>query len=445
MEHSLDNTSQDKTRIHTKDIAYVFAVILLLVSCFDLIGNVFRFGIFFGIFNDILHVTETNEPIFHLILNFGAQIGAIIGFTILYRYGRIEPEEKTTPKGQHILTTYLLHAMNIFLIFIILLPIDTFLKEQGFTTESPYDTISPTAVLANDPVFLFLFFSVFAIGAPIWEELVFRRTLIPLFERRGIGQAWALIFSSLLFSLQHTPTDLYNGSLGFAIEHFISTLLGGLLLGFLYLKTRNILWPILFHAGTNGFAALSQFSDIDLPEVGSPIITVLILSWTLIALGVGAAASIYFLIQLLQKNKDKYKPIWIQIITETKDKSGALFSFSFFLIGFIVVSGAVPIFLDLVGDVLIPESEALELMFYLIQVSFFVAMIVVLTLIVFKVTPITHPLFVSDSVEEDNSRILLHQPDFIPTVISDNRERCYSCGNILLPNAKFCAFCGSEL
>ncbi len=448
MESTVEKTTSE-TKISTKDMLYVFAVILILVACFDLVGNIITFGIFFGIFNDIIQVTEANESILNLFLNLGAQIGAIVGFSLLYKAGKIEPEEKTTPPGQHLLTTYLLHAMNIFLLFIIILPLDSVLKELGFTTDSPYDTIAPTAATINDPVFIILFFSVLAIGAPIWEELVFRRTLIPLFERRGMGQTWALVFSSLIFSLQHTPTDLYNGSAGFAIEHFFSTFFGGLLLGFLYLRTRNIIWPILFHSLTNSFALLGEFSDISLPGVGYSVLSGFMIYWTLIALGVGALASAYFFIKLLGSGRDEFKPFWIHILSETKTRSVSLLKFGGFLIIFVLISGVVPIFLDLFEEVLNPGTESELLTYLLIQGLFYVVFIAGLCLFVFNMNPISNPIFVSKFLEADWIKPVLRRPDFVPTVqtaqTAGKTQFCISCGNEILPSAKYCAFCGADL
>ncbi len=452
MENSVENTPEKQMETSSKDIIYVFTLILVLVACFDFLGNIMRFFISYAIVYDLIQVTEANanqiEPILNLILNLGAQMGAILGFTILYRKKKIEPEVKTTPKGpkSHFpLITYLLHAINIFLIFIFITPLDFLLDEGGLTTDSPYEAINPTSVTINDPVFLILFFTVLAIGAPIWEELVFRRTLIPLFERRGVGQMWALIFSSLMFSLQHTPTDLYDGSVGFAMEHFLGTLFGGLLLGFLYLRTRNILWPILFHAGTNSFGLIGQFSDIDLPDVGSPLITLFMMYWIFIALAVGAGISIYLLVKYFQEKDEESKPIWMQIITETKDKSGALLKFCFFLAIFIAITGIVPISLDLFREFLNPNTDTEILFFYFIQIIVVGVLIIIYGLFVFKTDPISEPNFVSTKVHEFETQRSFRRPDFVPTVISESSQRCVSCGNLVLPNAKFCAFCGSDL
>ncbi len=447
MEHSLENTSQDKKKIHIKDVLYVFAVILLLVSCFDLVGTIFALGISFASYNEIIPSIAANETVYNLLLNFGAQVGAIIGFFVLYNLKKIEPEEKKNPKGPFIQTTYVLHALDLVFIITVVLAV-TYILEQilELSTEAPA-SIQPTITSLGDPVFIVLFFAVLTIGAPIWEELVFRRTLIPMFERRGVGQAWALVFSSLMFSLRHTPTDLFDGSLGFAISHFFSTLLGGLILGFLYLRTRNVFWPILLHSITNTVSGVAQIANTELEaELEISIAMVVSSYWILIALGVGAIAGGYVFIQLISKGRSADKPIWLQIITETKNKTSSIFNFIVLIFAFILFSGAVPLFFDFISDLMNPSSEIGLYLVYLFQIFFFVLVVIILAVfITYKSEPMVKPIFVSRTVVEKSAQVFPHQPDFIPTVISDNRERCSSCGNILLPNAKFCAFCGSEL
>ncbi|MHA2155955.1 MAG: CPBP family glutamic-type intramembrane protease [Candidatus Hodarchaeales archaeon] len=412
MEHSTENTTTDKSKVQLKDILYVFAVLLILVSCFDLLGTIFALGITFGSFNALIPPIGENETIYNLFLNFGAQAGAIMGFLILYKLRKIEPEEKKNPKGPFIQITYVLHALDLIFILTVVLAVTYILEEILDVSTTAPTSIEPTLASLGDPLFFILFFGVLAVGAPIWEELVFRRTLIPMFERRGFGQAWALLFTSLMFSLRHTPTDLFEGSLGFAISHFFAQI-----------------------ANTELEAGL----DISMAMIASSY-------WLLIAIGVGAVATLYFGVQLAFRGRRQFKPIWLQIITETKNRTSSILTFTLLVICFILFSGAVPIFFDYVADLMNPTSEAGLYLVYTFQIFFFAIIVGILGLFIFrKAQPFTKPIFVSTKVVDPTAQTFIRKPDFIPTVIPADIARCVSCGNTILPNAKFCAFCGSVL
>ncbi|MFX0169792.1 MAG: lysostaphin resistance A-like protein [Candidatus Hodarchaeota archaeon] len=106
----------------------------------------------------------------------------------------------------------------------------------------------------SNPWNLVLFFATGTVGAAIFEELIFRRMLIPALEVRGMSPTAAVITSSLGFALIHVPNDVLNGSFGFVITHFISAVIIGLVFGFVYVFTRNIIYPIIVHAFNNAFA-----------------------------------------------------------------------------------------------------------------------------------------------------------------------------------------------
>ncbi len=87
-------------------------------------------------------------------------------------------------------------------------------------------------------------FLLFCVFAPLTEEILFRGMLQNAYERRfGF---WAFVLSGLLFGWMHAePLSMLNGAVI------------GLLLGYLYMKTRSIWVPILFHAFYNLMAFTS--------------------------------------------------------------------------------------------------------------------------------------------------------------------------------------------
>jgi membrane protease YdiL (CAAX protease family) len=437
---------ESRISLPLRDLLYCFAIILVMLTAFDLMGNLAYFGIVFG-----FSYTEADIPVLNLILNLTAQVGVILSFYILYRLHKIEPEEKTSPEGIHLLTTYALYALNLAFAFFVVVNIDTLLREVfGLTTESPYEGIEPTLALLENPLFVPLFLAVLVVGASISEELVFRRTLIPMLERRGLGQAWVLIISGVVFSLRHTPADYLSGSLGFAIVHLFGTMSGGLMLGYLYLRTRNILWPILLHALTNGVAAFSQIA-ITIYNDGAGNSTFFLISgfWLLIAVFFGVLVFSYAAYQVVTRRRDLGKPVWLQIVTDVKIKSVNLNTIFGLTVVFIFFSGGIPFLFDFVEFILVSsgmvEEALIGVLMVTIETVYYSAFLTVLCLFVFKkaqpmIKPIFVPTIISGEKRYSSPSVYMGQPAY-----QESSERlCKSCGNAIIPNAKFCAFCGVE-
>ncbi|WP_341960004.1 CPBP family intramembrane metalloprotease [Planococcus maritimus] len=84
--------------------------------------------------------------------------------------------------------------------------------------------------------------------APIVEEFVFRGVFLTRFMAKT--SMWGgILISSLLFGVLHLD--------------FIGAFLFGIIASLLYLRTGNLLLPILFHMLNNALAALSMYVPID--------------------------------------------------------------------------------------------------------------------------------------------------------------------------------------
>lgn len=82
-----------------------------------------------------------------------------------------------------------------------------------------------------------LFFFLVAVA----EELIGRGFILGRMLDGGINKFWALLLSSVIFSLMH----LFNP--GFAVVPFLNILLAGVFLGASYIYTRNLCFPIALH------------------------------------------------------------------------------------------------------------------------------------------------------------------------------------------------------
>lgn len=82
------------------------------------------------------------------------------------------------------------------------------------------------------------------ICAPIMEELMFRKMLIDRTYKYGEGMS--IVFSGLVFGLFH-------GNL----NQFVYAFFLGVFFGFIYVKTKNIIYPIILHMLTNFLGAFA--------------------------------------------------------------------------------------------------------------------------------------------------------------------------------------------
>lgn len=101
--------------------------------------------------------------------------------------------------------------------------------------QSPVDNVVQNLVTNINPVFLFL---PTVICAPIMEELMYRKIILD--RSSHYGEKLSLLFCGLIFGLTH------GNLVQFCYAFFL-----GIFFGFIYLKTRNILYPILLHMMIN--------------------------------------------------------------------------------------------------------------------------------------------------------------------------------------------------
>ncbi|MFD3450198.1 CPBP family intramembrane glutamic endopeptidase [Microbacteriaceae bacterium 4G12] len=108
----------------------------------------------------------------------------------------------------------------------------------------PFKVISPSSFVQLITTF---FISMFINGLP--EELFFRGYLLPRLEAVLKNPIHALVISAILFNMSHIPSHISNGMsihqallMSFSIAYPT-----GLILGYLYLKTRSIVPGIIWH------------------------------------------------------------------------------------------------------------------------------------------------------------------------------------------------------
>ena len=101
----------------------------------------------------------------------------------------------------------------------------------GVLKQNPVDNVMLDVIGSINPLVNFL---VVVICAPIMEELMFRKMIVD--RTASYGEGVSVIFSGLLFGLFH----------GNLVQFAYAFLLGAFF-GYIYIKTKNIVYPIILH------------------------------------------------------------------------------------------------------------------------------------------------------------------------------------------------------
>lgn len=120
--------------------------------------------------------------------------------------------------------------------------------------ETPYDFLI-TKNLTN----IILAMIVVALVAPVVEELFYRWTMIGTLKK-GLGKRITICLSALVFSLAHSASDLAS-SFYFFVIHLVATVLIGIIIGYVFLKTEKVILAIILHAGWNFFLVIGILFD----------------------------------------------------------------------------------------------------------------------------------------------------------------------------------------
>jgi len=236
----------------------------------------------------------------------GQIIGVIVTLLILIPFFGLKNVETKTPTLFRTIKVLGVACFALTLIMGLALILLFLFTAFGISIEHSYgDFILGPEHLSN-PWNIVLLFATATIGAAIFEELIYRRMLIPALEYRGMAPTAAVIASSLGFALIHVPNDLFNGSPGYVVTHFITTFTIGLMLGFVYVFTRSVIYPMIIHGFNNGISftelILISIDDINLLLIYAGILLVLLI----IGIIVGVLALVWYF-------RDP-PPAWVQTL-----------------------------------------------------------------------------------------------------------------------------------
>lgn len=100
------------------------------------------------------------------------------------------------------------------------------------------------SIIARDPLAMAMYAVVVSVCAPIWEEIVFRGFLLPSLTK--YMPIWcSIVVSSLAFALAH-----------FNIQRMLPLVFLGVVMGVIFIRTRNLLPSMVLHSLWNAFVFL---------------------------------------------------------------------------------------------------------------------------------------------------------------------------------------------
>jgi membrane protease YdiL (CAAX protease family) len=178
-------------------------------------------------------------------------IGTVVLVFIIIPLLKVKSTEYAATSSNNLLKTILTLCIGFSIVYVSSQILVSIFSILGLGIENSYSAVLLTTEHLNNPFNIILQFTAVSIGAPLFEELLYRRTMIPLLEKRGASPVAAVFAMSIVFALSHTINDLVNGNITYTITHFWNVFLIGATCGIAYILTRNVLYPILIHGVIN--------------------------------------------------------------------------------------------------------------------------------------------------------------------------------------------------
>lgn len=123
----------------------------------------------------------------------------------------------------------------------------SWINEQIWQGRGGSNPLLSIALEGRDPIAIVLFFVTAAIAAPFFEETFFRGFLLPSLTR--YFSTWqAILISALIFAIVHL-----------SLSEVLPLTVLGIILGFVYTRTQNLMASVLLHALWNSGTLLALF------------------------------------------------------------------------------------------------------------------------------------------------------------------------------------------
>ncbi len=280
---------------------------------------------------------EMDILIFSLLITFLSQFaGILIIYFLVIPLMKIKEVKKQSFTSRNLFRTVLLicstFTVNIINNYVFITIFDLF----NLVPQSGYTGILLNASHLSNPLNVIIYYLPLTIGAPIFEELLYRRTIIPMLEKRGMAPFTAILTSSIVFAIAHFPNDLINGNLYGGIMHCLGVFYISISLGIVYIITRNILFPIIIHSFIN-------FLSFSGPLINTLENEILLLSYNMLIISI-AIMGIGILIYCVWQYFKRRSTDWVIILKKRSSQNIMLGLIVFLIIG--SISAFIPIMIE---------------------------------------------------------------------------------------------------
>jgi hypothetical protein len=221
---------------------------LVLIVGFFLVGQIvlpFVFGIVSSSFKLNPTILGLRAKAIYVLVSYLAM--AVTGISVLYFSIKPFfplPKDWFQFKG---LSNWLLWGLGGYCVAFPLVVIVSLVNQQIWQGKGGSNPLLLLALESQDKIALLIFFLTASFAAPFFEELIFRGFLLPSLTR--YLPVWgAIVVSSLIFALAHMN-----------LSEVLPLATLGIVLGFVYTRSRNLLSSMLLHSLWNSGTLLSLF------------------------------------------------------------------------------------------------------------------------------------------------------------------------------------------
>jgi membrane protease YdiL (CAAX protease family) len=159
----------------------------------------------------------------------------------------------------------LIRIIGVFILSLSLLELSlVFINQLLDQLSLPPSLSSPYDGYFGNPLNMIIFSILVILVGPVFEEIIFRQHISSFLESNISSKIFVIFLSGIIFSMNHLPADLLNGSVRFTIEHLYVVFILGIVLGVIYYK-YGLLYSIIFHSLWNTFSFLAQIENL-LPD-----------------------------------------------------------------------------------------------------------------------------------------------------------------------------------
>ncbi len=318
--------------------------------------------------NIVLNVDILIQSLFVMFIS--QLVGILMIYVIIIPLMRIKDVKKSAFTIKKSGNTILLFCLTVSVVIISNFIITSIFSVFNLIPQSGYSGILLNSTQTNNPLNIIIYFLPFIIGAPIFEELLYRRTLIPLLEKRGMPSFTAIVIISIIFAVAHLPNDVINGNIYGGIIHTVGVFYISISLGISYILTHNIFFPIIIHSLIN----LVSFSG-PLFQVMDNTVLNLIYNITIVFIfAVGIAFLIYCIWNLIRRKPKK----WIELMRNRTIRNIKIGTVIFLLIG--ISSAFLPIIIEIISVIALNLSNNIYYYINLLLVSQFLVILITLWL-----------------------------------------------------------------